>query len=483
MLLTQIMLGIMALVLLGLCSYLKWQLMKRNVLLKSAHATEKQLRDNLGQLERQCHLALEDHVTGLPTWPVFEETFNRVMVESERSQMTAGLLLVEISDFPMLAGGLDSKSGHAVLKEAGNRIRLVLRKVDTVSRYKNATFGVMATQLAKAETAAMVAQRILQTLAEPFRVNDHELYIDANIGIAIYPSDGTDLDGLLRAAQSAVGAASESGNHVYRFYQEKNQIVSQRELSIHVDVKRGSIFQELELYYQPVIDSTTKAILSMDTLLTWRHPDLGLIDTQELYYHIEKQRRENDFSEWLFKAAFQQFVQWREFGFCPALISIPVSMRQLEATSFIYHLTQMAQASGFKLEWLLLELKETNTEPSFDVLEKAFNMLSYLGIKLAISYAGVTSFSFSYLRHINVHYIVLEQNFIDDVEHNLRTQAMLKGMKALADNLTCQLVVRGVENQHQAALLSNMGCSLLRGSLFGEPVRDCDVRVKIAPQV
>lgn len=483
MLLPLILLSMITVFLLGLCVYFQRQLSKRTVLLKYSHEAEKLLREDLKQLELQCRSALEDHVTGLPSWPVFEAHLTRVIKECERSHLIAGLLLIDINDFELLVDGLGTEGGHALLKEAADRVRQVLRNVDAASRYKNATFGVMMTQLAKPETAAIVAQRLLQVFAEPFYVDNRELNINASVGIAIYPMDGVDLEGLFQAAESAIKMANENGDHVYRFYQEKNQLVSQRELLIHMNVKGDSIFKELALYFQPVMQVETHSILCMDASLHWQHPELGLVDSQELYYHVEKQRKQNLFTEWLFKEACQQFVQWREFGFCPALLGIPISIKQLESTPFIYHLSQIMQACAFKPEWLLLELKDTSMASSFDILEKAFNMLNYLGVQLAVAHAGVTSFSFSCLRQVNVQYLILEQGFVDDIEHNMRTQAMVRGMKALTDNIGCQLIVRGVENENQAVILGELGCSYLQGRLMGESVLDSDVRMKMVPQV
>jgi diguanylate cyclase (GGDEF)-like protein len=463
--------------------YLLYQTKRRDQALLQAGAVEAQLRRDLVQLEEKYRPSREDQITGLPSWPVFEDRFTLVIAESERTQLMVGMLLVDIGDFVMLSEALSNQGGAVLLREVAGRIRQVLRKVDTVSRFQNATFAVMVTQLAKPETAAIVAQRMLSELAQPFYVSNREIYINASIGISIYPTDGNAMVNLMHAAQSAVKTASEGGNHIYYFYEKKNQADSQRDMLLHVDLKRETIFQELVIFYQPMIDKRTNVTMCMDTRLCWQHPALGLIDAQELNDHVEKQRKQNMFTEWLLKAACRQFVQWRDFGFCPALLGVPVSIRQLESTPFIYHLAQIMQSCEFKPEWLLLELRDTDLGLSFDVLEKAFNMLNYLGVKLAVSHVGTTSFSFSYLRQIHVQYLILEQGFIDDVETNPRTLAVIEGMQAMADTLGCDLIASGVETEAQAALLREAGCQLLQGRLVGEPVQDRDVRVKMAPQV
>lgn len=474
---------ILAIALSILLGHFVYQTKRRDQQLLQAKAVEAQLRNDLVQIEENYRPVREDKTTGLPSWFVFEDRFTQVIAESERTQMMVGMLLVDIGDFAMLSDVLDSQGNSALLREAATRIRYVLRKVDTVSRLQNACFAVMVTQLAKAETAAIVAQRILNELSRPFYVNNSEIYINASVGISIYPTDGNAIVSLTHAAQLAMKAASENGNYGYQFYKEKNQTDSQRDMLLYVNLKRESVFQELVLFYQPVIDMRTNTIICMDTRLCWQHPALGLIDSQELSDQVDKQRKQNVFTEWLLKAACRQFVQWRDFGFSPALLGVPVSIRQLESTPFIYHLSQIMHSCNFKPECLLLELCDTDLGLSFDVLEKAFNMLNYLGVKLAVSRVGTASFSFSYLRQINVQYLLLEQGFIDDVETNPRTLAVIKGIHELTSTLGCELVASGVETETQATLLRDAGCQLLQGRLIGEPVQDRDVRVKMAPQV
>lgn len=463
------------------CLSLIFFLRQRQQALAHQQHIEVRLQDEIEQLKKQCQSALEDEITGLPSWTLFEDRLRHALGECERFQMTAAVLLIEFNDFDMISEMLGGAVSHVFLKEAGMRMRQILRKVDTISRYKNASFAVIATQLTKPEAAAIVAQRILQVLASPFYINNHELYVNASVGIAIYPTDGTEATSLLYAAQSAAITASQNGNHIYYFYKAETQQDSQREVMIHMNIMREKIYHELVIYYQPIVNFKNQSVSCMEAMLNWEHADIGRVLADELTHHIEKQRKANTFTEWLLKAACRQFVHWREFGFSPALLGLQISIRQLESTPFVYHLSQIMQETGFKPEWLLLELKDTHIDLSFDVLEKAFNMLDYMGVKLAMTRMGSSAFSFHYLRRLNITYIMLDAHLIEDIETNPKTTALVRGMSEFTERQACELVACGVETEKQATILNESGCYLMQGLFVGEAVQDSEVKEKMAP--
>lgn len=483
MLILVIFFGLIAAVLALTSLKLLHYLQKKQRQLQDAELNAANSQHALKQLQQQCQSALEDSVTGLTGWTLFEDRFQHVIVESERSKMIVGLLLIEVSDFAMVDNVVGDKGSQILLKEVATRIKQALRKVDTVSRYKNATFCVMATQLAKPETAAIVAQRILQTLAQPFYIQNQILYINVCVGISTFPEDGSDFTTLVQMAQSAAKTAGENGNHVYHFYREKSQSSSQRELTIHVNIKRDEMLQELKVYYQPILNTQVRSVCCMDVLLHWFHPQLGNVGPEELYHHIEKQRAANRFTEWLLKTACRQFVKWHQFGFKPAHLAVPISIRQLENKPFIYHMQQIMSEAGFKPEWLLLILKDTGIEIPFIELESSFNMLDYMGVRLAMSGVGSMAFSFAYLRQIKADYLILEQSFIADIQDNEQTQLVVKGLSEFALSINSQLVARGVETATQAALLRDAGCYFMQGPYAGEALEEGDVKVKMSPQV
>lgn len=442
-------------------------------------STQQELTIMRAKLDR----GLRDPITSLLGWQLFEDRLNQSIKESARYQLTMGVLLVDIDDFKVINDALSYEVGDALLKEVAKRLETCIRQVDSVSRFSKDTFVVLLNQLNKPETAAVVVQRILQTLAEPMQVKGHELYVTACVGIAIYPSDGQDAAALIRSADHALHLAKEKGSHLYQFYQERMHVKSQRELTLYTNLSRDSIFAEFVLYYQPIVNALTGEVVCMDALLHWQQPELGLIKPQEIFELAEKQRKLHIISEWLLRNACQQFLHWRSLGFSVELLGIPLFMKQLESSQFIYRISQILQELNFKPEWLMLEIKDNLSVTSFDVIEKALNMLQYMGVKIAIENFGRGSFSLCHLKNAAIHYLKLDSALIDDVDTNPKAVALVKSVVLMAQSLSMEVIVQGVDSAEQAEALKAAGCSWMQGGQLGGVISGHDVTIKIVPSV
>ena len=216
-------------------------------------------------------------------------------------------------------------------------------------------------------------------------------------------------------------------------------------------------------------------VVCIDALIHWQHPDLGLIRTSELFYHADKQRKLNSVTEWMIRNACQKFLSWRAMGFSPELIGVSLSIKQLENTQFIYNISRILSELQFNPTWLMLEIKENFSSISFDVLEKALNMLTYLGIKIAIDNFGAGSSSLNYLKNLNINYLKLDQAMIDDVMRNDRAKKILKSIIMLAHDIDMEVIVQGIETKEQANILKELGYSLMQGQLFGKLLLEQEV--------
>lgn len=451
---------------------------KTEAKLQQSETLEHQLRAEINSLHNKLHHMIEDPVTGVLSWSLFEDRLSQRLKESERYQLTMGVLFVDIDDFKVVNDALGYETGNTLLRFVAERLQSCVRQVDSVSRFTKDTFVVLLAQLAKPETAAIVAQRILQSLSQAFKVHNHELFITASIGIAIYPSDGEDGARLLRNADKALHLAKQKSQHIYQFYQENIHDRSQLELSIYTSLSRDSIFKELVVYYQPIVDVMQEKLCCMDTCLMWQHPILDLIPTQDLFIYAEKQRKLNNICEWLMKEACQEFLHWRSLGFQLPYLGIPISIKQLENTHFIYRISHILQTLSFNPAWLLLRLKDSSTELSSDVLEKSLNMLEYLGIQLVIDDFGAGSFGLKFLQNYRLNFLKIAKSLTDDVMNNRQSVVLIESILNLAKELNIQVIVQGVDNKEQFKLLKELGCSLMQGDVIGKPLSVEDVIAK-----
>ncbi len=452
----------------------KRKLVIRQSELENLKELERNLRQELSLLQNKLTHVTQDPVTKLLGWQLFDDRLTHSIHESSRYELTIGLLMLDINDFKTINNALGNDIGDAVLREVAQRLKVSVRQVDSVSRFTKDTFVILLTQLVKPETAALVAQRILQAIAQPICINEQELYVTACLGISIYPNDGQDADTLMRKADYALHVAKEKGKQIYQFYQEKTQVNSQRELALSTGLRRESVMQEFAIYYQPIINTENNKMICLDALLHWQHPSLGLVSQAELFSYAEKQDKLNFISEWLLQNACRQFLTLRKADSSPEMLGIPLSIKQLENSHFIYRISQILQELQFNPEWILFEIKEHN-QLSFSVVEKALNMLTYLNVKLGIEDFGVGPFSLHDLKYANVHYLKLDKSFIDDLETNPKAIELINSISFLAKSLSMQLVIHGVETKQQMTVLKELGCTFMQGKLFGPLLSGDDI--------
>jgi diguanylate cyclase (GGDEF)-like protein len=449
------------------------------ITLKHLQETERTLREKIDTLQGHLSNERQEPLPGALSWSVFEDRLHQHILESTRYQLTMGIMQVQVNDFDLINDALGGDISHLLLGEVAERLRSCLRQVDCISRFDDDTFAVMLTRLTSPETAAVVVQRMLQVMERSFKVNGHEVNVEISIGVAIFPADGEEASNLLRCASHALALVKSKNGPSYQFYQEKMHQESRRELALYNSLSRDSVFQEFIIQYQPILNLDNETMVCMDVLLTWQHDEFGIISIEELFHYAERQHKWNNISEWLLRHAGQQFLQWRSFGVNPGLLGIHLSIKQLENVHFIHRLSQVMQSIQFNPKWLLIEIKESFSPVSFDVLEKSFNMLSYLGVNIAIENFGAGSMSLRYLKNFNIQFLKLDSAFVGDIVQNKQTQALVKSIVQLAESMSMRVMVAEIESEQQLAVLKELGCRLMQGQLLGAPLSEREVVDKL----
>lgn len=438
---------------------------------KNEHALREQNHD----LQVQLDQSVVDSVTNLLSWHLFEDRLNQALKESVRYQFTLAVMFLDLDEFKVINSALGYEVGDTLLREVANRLQSCIRQVDSLSRFSKDTFAVMLPQLGKPETAAIVAQRMLQAITKPFLIGSHELYMNISIGIAIFPTDASDLTSLLRAAEHALHVAKKQGKQTYQFYQEKMTVNSKRELAFSTGLRKESFNQELVSYYQPIVDANTQQIFCMEAQLHWQHPELGLVDPAELEFYAARQGRLNLLTEWLLTTSCRQFIYWQSVGFTPHMLSISLDLKQLENTNFIYKISQLLQEIKIDPKKLILNIKANNSRPTAEMMEKAFNMLNYLGVNLCMDQFGSGLFTLSDLKNYSIQYMKLDPSLTTDIESNIRALDLLKSILKMAQDLKIEVIAGSIQSAEQATFLKSLGCHLLQGKYIAEPVVEKEI--------
>lgn len=454
---------------------LKKTLAHKETELKKEIDVQHVLSSELTNLKNQVEItSVNDQLTGLPGRKIFEDRLTQILNQSKRHNLVFAVLFLGLDGFEMVNDALGLNVGDELLVEAADRLRACIRKMDTISRFSGDGFVFLLPQLAKPETAAYVAQRMLDVIAQPFKLHGQDVFITACIGIAVHPNDGDEALSLIRFADSALHQAKLRGHNHYQFYRKEMYGLSQREFALNSSLRRASIYQELSLYYQPQVDVQSKKIINMSTVLRWHHPDFGLVDAAEFMHLAENSGIIIPMGEWILRSICQQFQAWAAMGFNPNTMSVGITLRQLENPHFTYRVLQIIQESKLDPTCMVFEISEKVLLSQSTLLEKNLHMLKQLGIRLGINDLGTGNIALQHLRNFPLDNIKISHELIKDITVNKEAEAIVKMIIALGDTLKLKVIADGVESLNQKELLQQLGCRYMQGGYFSPPLTSLD---------
>jgi len=442
------------------------------------------LKQKLIQLQEQfSNNILTDPLTGLPSRKIFEDHLELTVNQSIRHQLTFSVMFLNLDGFKIINDALGYDVGDDLLKEISQRLQACVRQVDTLSRFASDEFVFIFSQIAKAETAAYIAQRLLDAIAQPFIAQGQELYLTASIGIAVFPMDGHDGKTLLKNADLALTQAKTRGRNIYQFYQEEMHELSRRELILSSSLHNETSYQHFNIFYQPRINLETKKIVCMEVILQWQHPDFGLVTFEEFSRLAEKNNNIIAIYEWLLRNACQDLMKWHEYDFYPQAISVQVSLKQLENTHFIQKVSAILQETKIDPASLTFEITESSLLTKIDLVEKMLHMLKRLGVQIAINNFGASHLQLQHLRRLPIDIFKIDHSLVYDIDTNQESEAIVKMIIALANSLQSHVIAEGVENVNQKNLLFSLGCATMQGNLFSHPVLANDFNEKLLQSI
>lgn len=410
-----------------------------------------------------------DEVTRLPNRTIFEDRLKQAINQSERSEMMFAVLFISLDGFKIVQETLGLNAGDEILKEVAYRMQSSIRKVDTLSRLNGNEFVVILTQLIKSENTIFLVQRLLTVLAQPFRVYDQDIFITANIGIAVYPNDGKEGDELLKNADNALNQAKLNGQNTYQFYQKEMYNLSRRELVLTAALRSSTIYNDFIIYYQPSVNIETKQILTMEAMLHWQHQDFGLLKYDDFSKLFENSGNVLAMGDWLLRTACQQFLTWKKIGLNPQTLMIKVCLKQLENVHFTYNVSQILKEVGFNPAELILEISELVLAGKLNLIEKSLYILKKLGIQVGISEFGTGKIALQDLRNFSIDFLKMPGSLIQDIHENEETRAIVQMIVGLANTLGLRVLAEGVDTVGQKNALYELGCFIMQGKLFSQP--------------
>ncbi len=420
--------------------------------------------------ERVRHLAHYDALTDLPNRTLFHDRLQQALIQAQRSHDQVAVMFIDLDRFKIINDTLGHNVGDLLLQAVAQRLLNCVRQGDTVCRQGGDEFVILLPQISHAEDAALVAQKILDSINRVFVLDGHELHIGASIGISFFPADGVDAEALMKNADVAMYRAKELGRNNYQFYLSDMNARSFERLALETSLRRAVEHDELEVYYQPLMDAHSNKLVGMEALVRWNHPDLGLVNPAQFIPLAEETGMIIPIGAWVLRHACAQTREWHKQGHGALRVSVNLSARQFRQTDFVGSVRKILDETGFDPHYLELEVTESLLMHNIDENIIVLNELKAMGISIAVDDFGTGYSSLSYLKRLPIDTLKIDRSFVNDVNSNRDDAAIVDAIISLAQSLTLKVVAEGVETCGQQTFLENHQCDEMQGFLFSHPL-------------
>jgi diguanylate cyclase (GGDEF)-like protein/PAS domain S-box-containing protein len=419
---------------------------------------------------RLAFLAQFDALTGLPNRALLADRFSQMIVQARRRGAQLGVLFVDLDEFKLVNDSLGHGAGDELLKDIARRLQAAVRSGDTVARIAGDEFAVVLADLTRPEDAAVVAQKLIESLVASVDVGGHEVFVTASIGIALFPNDGNDAEALLAAADAAMYRAKQAGRNSFQFYTpEINQRTKARAV-LGRELRRALEREEFRLVYQPKFDLRTERPSGAEALLRWQHPARGVVSPAEFIPILEESGLIVQVGEWVLRRACADIRAWQASGARALPIAVNLSARQFRQLDLAARIRAIVDAAGVAPELVELEITESQLMQDPDHAIRAMRALAAAGIRSAIDDFGTGYSSLAYLTRFPLSALKIDRSFVAGILQQGGDATIVRTIIEMAHTLGLAVIAEGVENEGQKHFLRGLGCEQAQGFFFSRPV-------------
>ncbi len=423
-------------------------------------------------------LALYDALTGLPNRTHWTTRASAALNAASRHGDPLAVLFLDLDQFKTVNDSLGHQIGDRLLTEVAGRLRACIREEDVLARLGGDEFVALLPRIQRPADAATVARKMLEVLSRPIQIEAHELRLSVSIGIAVHPEDGSDVDTLLKHADTAMYSAKDAGRDNFQFFvQEMNQRALER-LLLEGGIRRAIAQNEFVLDYQPQVDGQSRELVGVEALLRWHHPDLGVVMPDRFIPVAEDSGLISPLGDLVLRKACSQWVSWRERGYTKLLMAINISALQFRKPGFVDNVRRVLDESGADPRCIELEITESALMQPGDEMFEDLDRLGRMGLSLALDDFGTGYSSLAYLKKLPISRLKLDRSFVRDLPGDAEDAAIASAALSMARDLGIEVVAEGVETEEQQQYLAARGCQIMQGYLFSRPLSVADFEAR-----
>ncbi len=420
--------------------------------------------------EMMRHQAFHDRLTNLPNRMLFDHRLPIALENAKTRGHKLAVCFLDLDRFKLINDSLGHAIGDQLLQHTATRLHHCLREGDTIARWGGDEFILLLPHVNTHEDAAKVAGRILESLQPAFYIEGNQLYITCSIGIALYPSDGTDAETLIKNADFALYRAKDNGRNNFQLYDQAMNSKASELLILENNLHPALEREEFLVYYQPQINVETGMITRMEALVRWQHPKLGLIAPDEFIPLAEDNGLILSIGEWVLKTACAQNKAWQQAKLGKVRVAVNLSARQFQQPNVVETIANILAHTGLEPHLLELEITETTAMRDVDFTRTVLRELRAMGVHLSMDDFGIGYASLNYLKKFPFHTLKIDRSFVRELEQSSEDAAIIRAIITLAQCLNLSVVAEGVETAAQRDLLLNLNCKEMQGFLFSKPL-------------
>ncbi|MHB8914635.1 MAG: putative bifunctional diguanylate cyclase/phosphodiesterase [Thiobacillus sp.] len=419
---------------------------------------------------RMDHLVHHDVLTDLPNRTLLLDRLTQGIELARRQGKQLAVMFMDLDHFKHINDSLGHAVGDQLLQSVAKRLRACVRHSDTVSRQGGDEFLLLLPTIEHAEDAAFSAQKMLEVLVPPHTIEHHDLHIGISIGISVYPDDGHDAETLTKCADTAMYYAKESGRNNYKFFEQSMNVRAVQRQSIEASLRRAIERQEFVLHYQPKVNLESSAMVGVEALIRWQHPEHGLLPPAQFVPIAEDCGLILSIGRWVLHEACRQAQAWQQAGLRPITVAVNTSAIEFHDPGFLDNVRTTLQETGLAPGCLELELTESVLMRDAESTNRMLHALAKLGVKLTVDDFGTGYSSLSYLRQFPIDTLKIDQSFVNQAPGNTDNAAIVRAVIAMAKSLRLRVIAEGVETSAHHAFLLKENCDEGQGYHLGRPM-------------